>query len=403
MVINSCTVTNEADKNLEYVIRRTRRKHPKLKILLTGCYVENHLEELSSGKLVDGVIKKEDKYKIPEQVYKTEEVSSEFDANFDSISKISRFDGHTRAFVKVQDGCDRSCAFCIITVVRPSLESRGVEEIYEEVKELVSNGYGEIVLTGIQLGAYGKDIKTKTDLSDLLERLVLIDGIERIRLSSINPWNLTDKLIDTIKENSKICKHLHIAIQSGSDSVLFRMYRGYKMNYLNRILGRIRTEMPCFTFSADIIAGFPGETEEEHQETVSFIDKLQPMKLHVFPYSDRRGTAAEKMNGKVNTAIKKARVAELIDLSDKYFEFHALNCLGSEQAVLVERVIETESGFHFYGKLENYLPVIIEGSEKVESGEIVIAKIKDFIDGNLIGFIKEGLDYQGLEKGRKVV
>ena len=371
-VINTCTVTNGSDAKSRKIIREAIRNNPSACIVAMGCFIES-----SKDSLIDGInicIGNKDKSKIVELVesYMKEHTNInhivELDKEFEDM-EIENFGSRTRAFVKVQDGCENYCTYCIIPYVRGKCRSKKLDTVVEEVTKLVSNGYKEVVLTGIHTGSYGVDLGL--DFADLLEALIKIDGLERLRISSIEATELNDRVIDIIKNSKIICNHLHIPLQAGSDKVLKLMNRKYDLEYFKNKIEELRKVKPDLAVSTDIIVGFPGEGEEEFLNTLRFSDEIKFSKIHVFPYSERRGTPAVKFKEKVSESDKKDRVRRLIALSEKLEVEYMSKFIDKNVSVLVE---EYKDGYS-YGHTSNYLYVKVKGLFNKE--EIIEVKIKD--------------------------
>lgn len=390
IVVNTCTVTGESDRKLEYFLRRTKRKNPAVAIFLVGCYVDHYAEYMRERDLVAGFLKNDAKASIAEYVYAFSQGNEDapvMGAQGDSFSDagITQFDGHSRAFIKVQDGCDHFCAYCIVRVVRGKSRSRAAESVIDEVKRLAFEGYQEVILTGVQLGAYGRDFKERMCLADLIALISAIDGIERIRISSIEPVDVDDALISCLTANKKVCNHLHISLQSGDDAVLTRMRRGYSASFFRDLIGKLQKCVLGFAYSTDIIVGFPGETDEEFLNTVNFLSDIPPMKVHVFPYSDREGTDASEYGDKVPEQVKKKRVKKIIACEKAWFRENAAPLIGRDLDVLFEEVTALESGeYSFDGKTSNYFTVNGYGDIPVNKG-IVTVHIESADNGVLRG------------------
>lgn len=370
-VINTCTVTNGSDAKSRKIIREAIRNNPSACIVAMGCFIES-----SKDSLIDGInicIGNKDKSKIVELVesYMKEHTNInhivELDKEFEDM-EIENFGSRTRAFVKVQDGCENYCTYCIIPYVRGKCRSKKLDTVVEEVTKLVSNGYKEVVLTGIHTGSYGVDLGL--DFADLLEALIKIDGLERLRISSIEATELNDRVIDIIKNSKIICNHLHIPLQAGSDKVLKLMNRKYDLEYFKNKIEELRKVKPDLAVSTDIIVGFPGEGEEEFLNTLRFSDEIKFSKIHVFPYSERRGTPAVKFKEKVSESDKKDRVRRLIALSEKLEVEYMSKFIDKNVSVLVE---EYKDGYS-YGHTSNYLYVKVKGLFNKE--EIIDVKVK---------------------------
>ena len=283
---------------------------------------------------------------------------------------INSFTTHNRAFIKIEDGCDNFCSYCIIPFTRGSIRSKDFEKVISEVKTLVEHGHKEIVLTGIHTGSYNSEGK---DLTDVIHEISKIDGLERIRISSIEATELNDKFLEELKVNSKICNHLHIPIQSGSNTILKSMKRKYTLDEYEKIIDKVRNVRPNISISTDLIVGFPGESEELFKETLDTLNRIKFSKIHVFPYSKRDGTAAALMPNQIDEAIKKDRSRVVFELSSKFEEEYAIKFIGSE----IEVLVETGN----IGTSSNYLKVLLNDNFKVNS--IVKVIPKEYSDGLL--------------------
>lgn len=375
-VINTCTVTNTGDKKSRQVIRRAIRQNPDAVICVTGCYAQTSPKEIEAIPGVDIIIGTADRDKLLDYVnqYHTER------APINGVKNIMKkrtyeemdvpyFTDRTRATLKIQEGCNNFCTFCIIPWARGLLRSRDPEMVVAQASQLVEQGYKEIVLTGIHTGGYGEDLKDY-NLAQLLRDLEEVDGLNRLRISSIEASQLTDEVMDVIKNSNKIVRHLHIPIQSGSDTVLKRMRRKYTMEFFESRINELKEIMPNIAITSDVIVGFPGETEEEFMETYNFIEKHHFSELHVFPYSIRTGTPAARMTDQVDDDIKNERVQRLIDLSNRLATNYADRFKDDVLEVIPE---ETKDG-KLIGHSDNYLKVEIEGDESLV-GELVKVKI----------------------------
>ena len=319
-VINTCTVTNEADKKSRKTINSIKRNNPNSIVIAVGCYTQNLYNNNSNIDVnADIILGNKDKSKIinylNEYLKNKEKITKFYDVKYTKFEdmEISNLESHTRAFIKIQDGCDNYCSYCIIPYVRGEVKSKNKEKILEEANSLVNNGYKEIVLTGIHTGKFGDD---KYDLYNLLLDLIEIKNLERIRISSIEIVEVDDRIISLLS-NEKIASHMHLPLQSGCDKILKLMNRRYDTKYYENKINLIRNYNKDISITTDVIVGFPGETEEDFNETYEFCKRIGFSKIHVFPYSDRDGTESSKMKDKVSPEVKKERVKKLIDLSDK--------------------------------------------------------------------------------------
>lgn len=377
-VINTCTVTNTGDKKSRQIIRRAIRKNPDAVVCVTGCYAQTSSAEIMEIPGVDVVVGTQDRTKLLDYIeeFKTERQPINGVGNIMKNRKyeeleVPYFTDRTRASLKIQEGCNNFCTFCIIPWARGLMRSRDPEKVVEQATTLVNSGYKEIVLTGIHTGGYGQDLKDY-NLAQLLRDLETIDGLERIRISSIEASQLTDEVINVISNSNKVVRHLHVPLQSGSDTVLKRMRRKYSMAHFSERLMKLHKALPGLAVTSDVIVGFPGETEEEFQETYDFILKHHFSELHVFPYSARTGTPAARMDDQIDESIKNERVHKLIELSNQLAKEYASHF---ENEVL--EVIPEESGEApgtLVGYADNYMKVESEGDDSL-IGELVRVKI----------------------------
>lgn len=364
IIVNTCTVTNTADKKCLKEIRSLRKKYPTKILVVCGCSAQNK-QELYKSLDIDILIGNKDKSKIADLinaylVKKEHYVKFYNERNLEFEDMMIHNFNHIRAFIKIEDGCDNFCSYCIIPFVRGTVRSKDFDVVLKEARILASNNHKEIVLTGIHTGRY---YSNGHDLSDLLEELCKIDDIKRIRISSIEITELDDKFLETLKNNPKICNHLHIPLQSGSDAVLKKMNRKYDLAYFKDKIEKIRSIRPDISITTDIIVGHPYETDEEFQNTLAFVENIKFSKIHVFPYSMREGTAASKMP-QVDGKVKKERVKELIKLSEKLEKEYFQKFLGKNLDVLIE---ECHNGISM-GHTSNYLYVTID--KNLEIGKI---------------------------------
>ncbi|ATH59965.1 MULTISPECIES: tRNA (N(6)-L-threonylcarbamoyladenosine(37)-C(2))-methylthiotransferase MtaB [Staphylococcus] len=377
-VINTCTVTNTGDKKSRQVIRRAIRQNPEAVVCVTGCYAQTSSAEIMEIPGVDVVVGTQDRTKLIGYIeaFKKERQPINGVGNimknrtYEEL-EVPYFTDRTRASLKIQEGCNNFCTFCIIPWARGLMRSRDPEKVIEQAIKLVDSGYKEIVLTGIHTGGYGQDLKDY-NLAQLLRDLETVNGLERIRISSIEASQLTDEVISVIERSEKVVRHLHIPLQSGSDSVLKRMRRKYTMAHFSERLTRLHEALPGLAVTSDVIVGFPGETEEEFQETYDFIVDHQFSELHVFPYSSRIGTPAARMDNQVDENIKNERVHRLINLSDQLAKAYASKFNHEVLEVIPEEAGSTPGTL--VGFADNYMKVEFEGDESL-IGELVKVKI----------------------------
>jgi threonylcarbamoyladenosine tRNA methylthiotransferase MtaB len=385
VIVNTCSVTNTADNKCKKAIRGVRRDNPDCVLMVCGCTAENHREELVNLD-IDILIGNKEKAKVIELIEnfikdkkKYIKFFNDRRTDFENMT-VKKFDDLTRAFVKIQDGCNNYCAYCIIPYVRGSIRSKKMEDVLEEVNELVSMGHKEIVLTGINTGAYGKETGLY-DLTDLIRELSKIKKLERIRVSSIEMTEITDKFIEELKNNQKLCAHLHVSLQSGSERILKLMNRKYtKEEYLNNI-NKIKEARPNINLTTDVIVGFPGETEEDFLECIDFCKECGFSKIHVFPYSRREGTKAASMSDQIPNDIKKERARRLIEIDkDLEIKYHE-KFLNKELVVLVEENVDGKA----IGHTENFIKVAVDQElEENKEYTVIVKKVySDYVDAVL--------------------
>ena len=381
-VINTCTVTNTGDKKSRQVIRRAIRQNPDAVICVTGCYAQTSPAEIMAIPGVDIVVGTQDREKMLGYIKQYQEerqpingVSNIMKARVFEELDVPAFTDRTRASLKIQEGCNNFCTFCIIPWARGLLRSRDPEEVIRQAQQLVDAGYKEIVLTGIHTGGYGEDMKDYNFAQLLKELDSRVKGLKRIRISSIEASQITDEVIEVLDRSDKIVRHLHIPLQSGSNSVLKRMRRKYTMEFFADRLTKLKKALPGLAVTSDVIVGFPGETEEEFMETYNCIKEHKFSELHVFPYSKRTGTPAARMDGQVDENVKNERVHKLIALSDQLAKEYASDYEGDVLEIIPEEPFtETGEGNLLVGYTDNYMKVVFEGSEAL-IGQIVKVKI----------------------------
>ncbi|KAB2333919.1 tRNA (N(6)-L-threonylcarbamoyladenosine(37)-C(2))-methylthiotransferase MtaB [Bacillus mesophilum] len=381
-VINTCTVTNTGDKKSRQVIRRAIRRNPDAVICVTGCYAQTSPAEIMAIPGVDIVVGTQDRIKMLEYIeqYKQERqpingVGNIMKSRVYEELDVPAFTDRTRASLKIQEGCNNFCTFCIIPWARGLMRSRDPEEVIRQAQQLVDAGYKEIVLTGIHTGGYGEDMKDY-NLAMLLKDLeAKVRGLKRLRISSIEASQITDEVIEVIDQSNVIVRHLHIPIQSGSNTVLKRMRRKYTMEFFAERLDRLKEVLPGLAVTSDVIVGFPGETEEEFMETYNFVKDHKFSELHVFPYSKRTGTPAARMDDQIDEDIKNERVHRLIALSDQLAKEYASEFEGEVLEVIPEETFKENEGSDLYvGYTDNYLKVVLPATEDM-IGQIVKVKI----------------------------
>lgn len=373
-IINTCTVTNTADNKSKQVINNIKKNNKDAIVIAMGCFCQFRNSEIEDLIDADIILGNKNKHKVLEYLKEYESnhkrIIDFVDMNKDDIDfddmEIKGYKHHHRAFIKIEDGCNNFCSYCIIPYVRGRVRSKEFNKCLMEVNDLALSGHKEIVLSGIHTGQYNSDGKR---LSDLINEISKVDQIKRIRLSSVEIVELDDKMMDIIKNNNKFVSHLHIPLQAGSDHILKLMNRRYDKKYFKKLVDEIRENRNDISLTTDVIVGFPGETEEDFKETLDFCEEIGFTKIHVFPYSDRSGTVASRMKDKIPGNIKKDRVRRLIDLSNKLEKEYYLKHIGKEDDVLIE---EVKQDGYLHGFTSDYIPIKLKGNYKINE----IYKIK---------------------------
>lgn len=375
-LINTCTVTNLGDKKSRQMIRRAKRINPNSVVVATGCYAQVASEEVAKIEGINIVIGTKNRSEIVETVenYVAENgvVNNVSDImgekEFEPL-QISRLTNRTRAYIKIQEGCNRYCTYCIIPYARGPIRSRKPEEVVEEVKKIAENGFKEVVLTGIHVASYGLDLGNIT-LADIIEKVHSVNGIERIRFSSMEPLAIDDDFVARMAKLPKVCDHYHLSLQSGCNRTLKRMNRKYNAEQYAEACERLRNAFPNVAITTDIIVGFPDETEEDFKESLAFAEKMKLDKIHTFPYSPKKGTPAAKMKNQISGDVKSQRSKEMIALSDKMNIDFLNNNIGKTVPVLFE---DMENGF-WQGHTTNYIKVLAKSDENLNN-KIVDVKL----------------------------
>lgn len=381
-IINTCTVTNMSDRKSRQMLRRMKEKNPNTIVVAVGCYAQVAKEELAKISEIDLVLGNNEKVEIVRHVeeyinnhidnVELEDVmySKEF-SDFGNVTYTEK----TRAVIKIQDGCDRFCSYCIIPYARGRVRSRKPESIVSEITQIASNGIKEVVITGIHIASYGKDFSMSKDpelqnykLIDLLEEINSINGIQRIRLGSIEPLLITEEFVERLKKLEKICHHFHLSLQSGCDETLKRMNRRYTTEQFKEIVRLLRNAYDDVNLTTDVIVGFPGETDEEFSKTYKFLEEIKFYKMHIFKYSPRKGTKAAVMPNQISGDIKEERSRKLIELSDKNEIEYNESYIGKNVEVLFE---EEKDGI-FKGHTQNYIMVYCELNKNLENQVISV-------------------------------
>ena len=376
-IINTCSVTNIADKKSRQMLHRAKKRNPDGIVIAAGCYVQSAKELLEQDEAVDIVISNNKKKDITQIVIDYINVKEKSDRPvhadnsavecFVDISKESEYEEmgghtpaeHTRAYVKIQDGCNQFCTYCIIPYVRGRIRSREESAIVEEITSLAASGIKEVVLTGIHISSYGKDKNYEGALIDLIDAISKIKGIKRIRLGSLEPGIITEEFAQRISANPKVCPHFHLSLQSGCDSVLKRMNRKYTCEQYLEKCDMLRSVYKDPALTTDVIVGFPGESDAEFEETVKYLTRLNLYEMHIFKYSPRKGTVAAAMDNQVQPEVKNARSDVLLDLSEKNKKAYEAGFEGQELEVLVEEVVRKDGSIYMRGHTERYMDVLI--------------------------------------------
>lgn len=392
-VINTCTVTNMGDKKSRQMIGRARRHNPEAIIAVVGCYSQIASDEIAEIEGVDVVLGSRNKGDVVYWVNRAREESKQVvevkdvlkNNKFEQLA-INEYQDKTRAFLKIQDGCNRFCSYCLIPFARGGVCSKEPEEILKEVKELSKNGFKEIILSGVHTASYGVDLEGNWDLVKILEEINKIEGIERIRIGSIDPTFFTEGVIERIYNLEKMCPHFHLSLQSGCDATIRRMNRKYTAQEYKDVVENLRKYMKDVSITTDIIVGFPGESNVEFQATYEFLKDIKLSKMHIFKYSKRTGTKAAEMPFQVDGLIKEERSKKLIELNNALEVEFMEKFLGREMRVLYEEAISGKENT-YVGYTENYIKVITESEEKLE-GKIVPTKLVAVKQENMVGIIE---------------
>lgn len=382
-VINSCTVTGTGDKKTRQAVRRAKRQNPDAITVLAGCYAQYLIKEGQTLKEADIILGTGMKGKIVEAVesfikQKTQVVMVEDLKNHREFEEtpLTTYQNKARAMLKIEDGCDRFCSYCIIPYVRGPVRSRNMEEIYSELKKLGENNFKEIVLTGIQVAAFGKDFKSDVSLIDVIELAAKQDSIKRIRLGSLEPVIITEDFLTRVKNTGKFCPSFHLSLQSGCDSVLKRMNRRYTTKEYQNAIDLIRKFFPDAGITTDIIVGFPGETDEEFEKSLTFAKTIGFSHVHVFPYSIREGTKAAAMDGQIEKSVKDIRVKRMSAIANITKQDFYNSVIGNTYPVLFEREVSPDI---YEGYTPNYITVRIKSDTDISHKIVDVTLTKDII------------------------
>lgn len=386
-VINTCTVTNMSDKKSRQMIRKAKQLNKDAIVVAVGCYVQTAKEKLENIEELDLILGNNEKKDIVKYVEEHKNGTKQIKYNdvlhqeeYDEYGFVTHIE-QTRAIVKIQDGCDRFCSYCAIPYARGRVRSRKKENIIEEITKLALDGIKEVVITGIHIASYGKDLKEDITLIDVLEKINEIDGIKRIRLGSLEPTIITKDFLQRLSKLDKICHHFHLSLQSGCNETLQRMNRKYTTEEFKNVVEMLRETYKDVMLTTDIIVGFPGETEEEFEKTYNFLSDINFYKMHVFKYSKRNGTKAALMPNQVSTILQEQRSKKLIELSKENQDKYNSEYIGKEVTVLFEE----KNGEYIKGHTANYLVVNIKGNIAKLHNEIVKVKITSILGEELIG------------------
>ncbi|MCG8482882.1 MAG: tRNA (N(6)-L-threonylcarbamoyladenosine(37)-C(2))-methylthiotransferase MtaB [Clostridia bacterium] len=390
-VINTCTVTNLSDRKSRQIIRRAKRMNPESIIVVTGCYAQINPDEVKEMAEVDAVVGINQKNNIVQYVEDLKEKEKTVDVKklqeikeFEDMS-ITQMNTRTRAYIKIQEGCNQFCAYCIIPYARCSIRSRKIKSIVEEAENIINNGIQEIVITGINAALYGADAKEEGTLLDVIEQINNIEGKFRIRLSSIEPAVITDEYMNQLMRYDKLCSHIHLSLQNGSQKILERMNRRYSVKEYEKIVRKLKEKRSDMNITTDIIVGFPGETEDDFLKTCRLVETIGFGKVHVFKYSKRKGTKAAEMKPQVDGITKSKRSSELIHVSETVASKFNEQFIGSMLEVLFE--IKNQSTGYYEGLTDNYIKVYCKSDTNIENQFVKVMMTELFEDG-LKGIIK---------------
>lgn len=395
-IVNTCSVTNMADRKSRQMLHRAKKNNPEAVIVAAGCYVqaaEKELEEKGIADVFIGNNKKKEIVRILDDYFAKRQktvdvVDISCTEEYESLS-IHKVSEHTRAYIKIQDGCNQFCSYCIIPYTRGRIRSRRPEEVTAEIRDLARKGYKEVVLTGIHLSSYGKDFAagTGTDLLGIIREVQKIDGIERIRLGSLEPRIITEEFASGLRECDKVCPHFHLSLQSGCDETLKRMNRKYTTEEYRQALAILRDTFDHPALTTDVIVGFVGETEEEFAHTREYLEEINLYEMHIFKYSVRKGTRAEKMSGHVSEETKNARSAVLLSMTQRHKKEYEQWYVSRTQKVLLEEMVEIDGVKYMQGHTERYVKVVVkfeDNPEVLRQNNVVDVKIQGFLHENLL-------------------
>ena len=395
-LINTCTVTNIADRKSRQMLHKAKKMNPNAIVVATGCYVQTDTQKLEEDSAVDLILGNNQKKQIVEALEEYEKEHTK-KVKVIEINKTKEYEDlsigytaeHVRSYIKVQDGCNQFCTYCIIPYARGRVRSRKIAEVLDEVRALAARGYKEVVLTGIHLSSYGVDFKEeeRESLLSLIQAVHEVEGIQRIRLGSLEPRIITEEFVKELVKCDKVCPHFHLSLQSGCDETLKRMNRKYTTEEYEEALNILRKYYEHPALTTDVIAGFVGETEEEFEKTRAYLEKINLYEMHIFKYSVREGTRAQKMSGHVPEQVKTERSEVLLSMAKRHKTAFEEWYVGRKEKVLLEEIVEKNGKKYFQGYTAHYVKVAVELTEndtKLEQNEVIVVDIQGFIDENLL-------------------
>ena len=408
-VVNTCSVTNIADRKSRQMLHKAKKQNPDSVVVAVGCFVQANPEEVAKDEAIDLIVgnnKKKDLFEILEEYLKQRSESKDLQGttitdvhhcDYEELT-INKSEEHSRVFVKIQDGCDRYCTYCIIPYVRGNIRSRKIKDIISEIKTIAANGYKEVVLTGIHISSYGKDIDgpgkneeenlsiSTRHLFKLIKEVSEIEGIERVRIGSFEPMILTEDFVAKLSTIKKLCPHFHISLQSGCDSVLKRMNRHYNTEQFYEKTVLLRKYFPGCALTTDVIVGFPGETEEEFKETYEYLTKIKFFETHIFPYSRRKGTVADRMPGQLTMNEKKERVSKLLELDAALSREYRESRLNATDNIIIEEIKNIDGKNYYVGHTPEYVMVALKEDDSLRHfiGCTVKVKLEKMLTNEVI-------------------
>ena len=394
-VINTCTVTNIADRKSRQMLHKAKKMNPNAIVVATGCYVQTDTEKLKADAAVDLILGNNQKTQIVEalEAFMKEPQESDNTARVIDINHTKEYEEleigytaeHVRAYIKVQDGCNQFCSYCIIPFARGRVRSRRINEVLEEVKTLALRGYKEVVLTGIHLSSYGVDFKENPEtLLTLIQAVHEIEGVERIRLGSLEPRIITEEFMEGISRLPKLCQHFHLSLQSGCNKTLSDMNRRYDAEEYAQKCALIRKYYPSPALTTDVIVGFPGETEEDFRESYEFVKNIHFYETHIFKYSRRQGTRAAAMSGQLTDAVKTIRSEKMLALHEIRAKEYETSMIGKTLELLLEEKTEIEGKSYYMGHSREYVKAVVEDTDAYKVNDLVKVTAEDFIQDHVL-------------------